>query len=144
MWRRKKLIVIAILAAVMLAGTISGVALAADNGDSSKPEARYEAPLNRVCEIYQEKTGVAIDQVTLKDAFAQVRSERQARALEDYLKSLVEQDKITQQQADDYLEWWQERPDVPAGFGFGGRGGFRGMGGPRGMRGFSWPCAPTE
>jgi len=144
MWRKKKLIAIAVLAAVMLAGTIGGVALAADNGDDSEPEAKYETLLNRVCEIYQEKTGVAIDQVALKDAFTQTQSEMQTGALENYLQSLVEQDKITQEQADDYLEWWQVRPDIPARFGFGGRGGVRGMGGPRGMRGFSWPCAPTE
>jgi len=144
MWRSKKFIIVAVLAAVMLVGTISGVVVAADNGDDSEPEARYEALLNRVCEIYQEKTGVTIDQEALKDAFAQAQSEMQTEALGNYLQSLVEQDKITQEQADDYLEWWQGRPDVPARFGFGDRGGFRGMGGPRGMRSFGWPCAPTE
>ena len=144
MWRKKKLIAIAVLAAVMLAGTIGGVALAADNGDDSEPEAKYEALLNRVCEIYQEKAGVTIDQEALKNAFAQAQSETQNEALETWLQSLVEQEKITQAQADDYLGWWQVRPDVPAEFGFGGRGGFRGMGGPRGMHSFGWPCAPTE
>ena len=144
MWRSKKLSIAAVLAAVMLAGSIGGVVLAADNGDDSEPEAKYEALLDRLCEIYQEKTGVAIDQVAFKDAFAQAQSEMQTEALENYLQSLVEQDKITQEQADDYLEWWQGKPDVPARFGFGGRGGFRGMSGPREMRGFGWPCAPTE
>ena len=144
MWRKKKLIAIAVLAAVMLAATIGGVVLAADNGDDSEPEAKYETLLNRVCEIYQEKTGVAIDQEALTDAFAQVQGEMRTEALENYLQSLVEQDKITQAQADEYLDWWQAKPDVSFGFGFGGRGGFRGMGGPRGMRSFGWPCAPTK
>ena len=144
MWRSKKLIIVAVLAALMLAGTIGGVALAADNGDDSEPEARYEALLNRVCEIYQEKTGVAIDQEALKDAFAQTQSEMQTEALETWLQSLVEEGEITQAQADEYLDWWQVKPDVSFGFGFGGRGGFRGMGGPRGMRGFGWPCAPQN
>ena len=144
MWRSKKLIIVAVLAALMLAGTIGGVALAADNGDDSEPEARYEALLNRVCEIYQEKTGVAIDQEALKDAFAQTQSEMQTEALETWLQSLVEEGEITQAQADEYLDWWQAKPDVSFGFGFGGRGGFRGMGGPRGMRGFGWPCAPQN
>ena len=144
MWRSKKFIVVAVLAAVMLVGTISGVVVAADNGDDSEPEARHEALLNRVCEIYQEKTGVTIDQEALKDAFAQAQSEMQTEALENYLQSLVEQDRITQAQADEYLDWWQAKPDVSFGFGFGGRGGFRGMGGPRGMRSFGWPCALTE
>ena len=137
MWRKKKLIAIAVLAAVMLAATISGVVLATDNSDDSEPEAKYETLLNRVCEIYQEKTGVAIDQVALKDAFTQTQSEMQTSALENYLQSLVEQDKITQEQPDDYLKWWQVRPDVPARIGFGGRGGFRGMAGPHRMRSFS-------
>ena len=144
MWRSKKLIIVAVLTAVMLAGTIGGVALAADNGDDSEPEAKYEALLTRVCEIYQEKTGVAIDQEALKDAFTQAQSGMRFEALENYLQSLVEQDKITQEQADDYLGWWQGRPDVPAEFGFGGRGGFRGMDRPHRMHSFGWPYAPTE
>ncbi len=144
MRRKKKLIAIAILAATMLIGSISGIALAADNGDDSEPEAKYETLLNRTSKIYQEKTGVAIDQEVLKDAFAQAQSEMQTEAVGNYLQSLVEQDKMTQEEADGYLEWWQARPDVTAGFSFGGRGGFRGMGGPRGMRGFGWPCTPTE
>lgn len=82
MWRSKKFIIVAVLAAVMLVGTISGVVIAADNGDDSEPEAKYEALLDRVCEIYQEKTGVTINQQALKDAFAQAQSEMQTEALE--------------------------------------------------------------
>jgi len=141
MWRSKKLIIVAVLAAVMMAGTIGGVVLATNNGDDSEPEARYEALLNRVCEIYQEKTGVTIDQEALKDAFAQAQSEMQTEALETWLQSLVEEGEISQAQADEYLDWWQAKPDVSFGFGFGGRGGFRGMGG---MRGFGWPCVPQN
>jgi len=139
MWRSKKFIVVAVLAAVILSGTIGGVVLAT-NGDEIEPEAL----LDRVCEIYQENTGVAIDQEALKDAFAQAQSEMQIEALETRLQSLVEEGEITQAQADEYLDWWQAKPDVSFGFGFGGRGGFRGMGGPRGMHSFGWPCAPTE
>ena len=136
MWRSKKLIIVAVLTAMMLTGIIGGVALAADNGDDSEPEAKYEALLDRVCEIYQENTGVTIDQEALKDAFAQAQSEMQTEALETWLQSLVEEGEITQAQADEYLDWWQAKPDVSFGFGFGGRGGFRGMSGPRGMRSF--------
>lgn len=144
MWRSKKFIIVAVLATVMLVGTISGVVVAADNGDDSEPEARYEALLNRVYEIYQEKTGVTIDQEALKDAFAQAQSEMQTEALETWLQSLVEEGKLTQDEADQYLNWWQAKPDVSFGFGFSGRGGFRGMGGMRGIRGFGQPCTPTE
>ena len=146
MWRSKKLIIAAVLAAVMLAGGIGGVVLATDNGDDSEPDAKYEALLNRVGEIYQQNTGVALDQEALKDAFAQAQSEMQAEALETWIQSLVEEGKITQEQADEDLAWWQAKPDgtFGFGFGFGGRGGFRGMGGPRRMHSFGWHTPPQN
>ena len=82
MWRRKKLIIVAVLAAVMLVGSIGGVILAADNGDDSQPEARYGALWDRVSEIYEQKTGVALDQEALKAAFAEARSEMQGEQLD--------------------------------------------------------------
>lgn len=114
MWRSKKFIVIA-LAAVLLVGSTVGVVLAADNADedTSPPEAQQAALLDRVCEIYEENTGVAIDPQELKDAFAQARSEMWDKALHSRLQKLVKQGKITQEQADQYEEWWQSRPDVP-------------------------------
>ena len=142
MWRGKKVMVIA-LAAILLVGSSVGVVLADDNGDEagSPPEARHWALLDRVCEIYEENTGTTIDQQALQDAFAQARSEIQAEAMQNRLANLVEQGRIIQDEADQYLEWWQSRPDVSVGFGFRGRGGFRGMGGPLGWGG---PGAPTE
>ncbi|MFC1949431.1 hypothetical protein ACFLW0_04605 [Chloroflexota bacterium] len=110
MWRSKKLFIAAILAAVTLAGSIGGAVLASDNEDDSQPEAECEDMLNRVCEIYEEKTGVAIDPEILKDSFAQVTSEKQMEALEAWLETLVEEGVITQEQADQYQEWMQWRP----------------------------------
>jgi len=142
MWRSKKFIVIAVLAAVVLAGSIGGIVLAADNGDASQPGAKHGALLDRVFEIYEQKTGVAIDQEALKDAFAQARSEMQAAAMEARLAKMVENGVIDETQAEELQEWWQSRPDdVPFGPGLRGPGGFRGMGG---MRGFGGPCAPIE
>jgi hypothetical protein len=141
MWRSKKFIIIAVLTTVILAGSIGGVVLAADSGDDSQPEARYESLLDRVCEIYQEKTGVTIDQEVLKDAFAQAQGEMRVAVMENRLQYLVEEGKITQEQADELQEWLEARPDIPAGFGFKGHGGFHGMGG---HRGFGGTCAPAE
>ena len=142
MWRRKKFIAI-VLATMLLVGGTVGVVLAVDNGDEDRslPEARPEALLDRVCVIYQENTGNAIDPQQLNDAFAQAQSEMQAEVMQNRLQNLVEQGEITQEQADQYLEWWQSRPDVPIGFGFRGHGGFRAMGGPHGWGG---PCPRTE
>ena len=142
MWRSKKFILITVLAAVVLAGSIGGIVLAADNGDASQPGAKYGALLDRVFEIYEQKTGIAIDQEALKDAFAQARNEMQAAAMEARLAKMVENGVIDETQAEELQEWWQSRPDdVPFGPGLRGPGGFRGMGG---MRGFGGPCAPIE
>lgn len=129
MWRSKKVIVGAVLAVVLLFGSLGGVALA-NNGDDSAPKARFGELLDRVSEIYQEKTGANLDQEALKDAFAQARNEMQKEATQNRLKSMVEQGMITQEQADEFLQWQQSRPDVPFGFGFKGHGGPRGFPGP--------------
>ena len=152
MWRSKKLITVAVLAAVVLAGSIGGVVLAADNGDDSQPEAKCGALLDRVCEIYEEATGVTIDQEALKDAFTQARSELHPEGMpkcgdvtpEDMssrLDTLLAEGNITQEQYDKMKARIESMPDEMPGFGFRGHGGFRGMGG---MRGFGGPCASAE
>jgi hypothetical protein len=130
MKRSKKFVLVTTLAAVVLVGSITGVALA-QNGDDSQPEAGPELLLGRVCEIYQQNTGVAIDSEALKDAFAQAKSEMRAKALQNRLQSLVDEGKITQGEADQWTEWWQSKPDVPVKFGFRGRCGPLGEGGLR-------------
>ena len=140
MWRSKKFI-IAVSVAVLLAGSIGGVVLATDNGNDSQPEARHGQFMDRVCAIYEQNTGIAIDQEALKEAFAQAASEMRAEAMQnrpeigpeamqDRLQKLVDEGKITQEQIDALQEWWDSRPDVTFGFGPPGHGKFRGMGGP--------------
>ena len=133
MWRSKRFIIVAVLAAVILTGGIGGVVLAADNGEDSQPEARHEAMLDRVCEIYEANTGTAIDSQALSGAFAQARSEMQTERMDSRLQKAIEEGKITQEQADQFKEWCQSRPDVPFKSGFGGRGGHRMGGGPHPM-----------
>ena len=129
MFRKRKLIVIAALAAALLAGTIGGVALALTaTGDSTTPAERIAALLDRVSQIYQEKTGVALDKEALTSAFDQAQSEMQTEALKTRLQALVDEGKLTQDQADQYLKWWQSKPAGLPGDGVFGRGGFRGMG----------------
>ena len=89
MWRSKKFVVFALLAAVLLVGSISGIAFAqTGNGDDSQPEVRCGALLDKVCEIYEQKTGVGIEQEVLKEG------------------------KISPDQADQYKAWLQARPDT--------------------------------
>ena len=114
MKRSKKFIIIAVTVAAVLAGTLSGVAFAqTENGDDGQPETKWGALLDRVLDIYEEKTGVAIDQEALKDSFVQARSEMRDEALRNRLQNLVDQGQITQEEADEYLEWGQARPDIP-------------------------------
>ena len=130
MWRNKKLILLATLAAVLLLGTLGGVVLAQDDtGNETQVEDRCGVLLDKITTIYEANTGVAIDQEQLKEAFTQARSEMAAEALQNRLADAVEQGMLTQEEADKYLEWWQAKPDVHLGGpglrGFGG-GGFHG------------------
>jgi len=64
MWKSKKFILIAVLTAVVVGGTIGGIALAhTGNGDDSQPKTL----MTRVAEI------LGIDQQKLEDAFAHAR-----------------------------------------------------------------------
>jgi hypothetical protein len=140
MWRSKKLIIIAVLAAVVLVGSIGGVALAQTGDEDNSSQAQQEALLEKVCTIYEENTGTTIDAQALQEAFSQAQSEMQDEAMDTYLQSLVDEGKITQEQADQYKAWLEARPDVPIlgmdgggmPHGFGGPGGgFPGGGGPQ-------------
>ena len=152
MRKSKKLIFAAVLVAVMIAGSLGGIAYAADNGDEAQAESRLESMQTRVSELYQEKTGTVLDWDALKESLAQAAGEAKTDALINHLQNLVTEGKITQEQADEYLEWHQARPDVQIGPGPGGmdgKRGPRGMGGMQGlgskmmMRGFGGPGAPA-
>ena len=112
MWRSKKFIIIGTLIAVAVVVSTTGAVLANEDEIENQPEAQYDALLERVCEIYEENTGVAIDCNELKGAFAQAASESQDAALQNYLDRLVDEDIIAQEEADQYMEWWQQQPDI--------------------------------
>jgi hypothetical protein len=135
MWSTKKFIIVLALAAVLAIVSVGGVVLAQGNGDedANQPEARQAALLERVCEIYEANTGTAINAEELQKAFAEAQSEMREEALQNYLQNLVDNGKITQEQADQWNSWWQSRPeDLPLGPGLGDRGMQRGFGGPGG------------
>ncbi len=106
MWRSKKLIIVAILTAVVLVGIIGGIALAQENGEDNGDNSQPQTLLARVAAI------LGIDQQELEDAFTQAKSEMRDEALDSYLQNLVDQGKITQEEADQYKAWWQAKPDM--------------------------------
>jgi uncharacterized membrane protein len=120
MMHRKKAVVIgAILVAVLLAGTISGITLIQTSDTASNSGTSL---LARVASI------LGIDQQKVEDAFAQAQKEIESEALDARLKTLLEEGTITQNQADQYKSW-QAMLDMPAGIELnGGRGGFGGGG----------------
>jgi len=108
MWRNRKIIVAVLVGALLVTGLIGGVALAQDNAGGTPANTNDSQPklLERVAEI------LGIDQQQLEDAFAQARTERQDAALQNYLDKLVAEDKITQDEADEYWTWWHSKPDM--------------------------------
>lgn len=104
MWRRKKFVIVALLSAVVLVGSIGGVVFAQTGGsDNTTADKTLVA---RVAAI------LGIDQQRVQDAVTQARTEMQNEALDNYLKNLVEQGKITQAQADQYKVWVKSKPDM--------------------------------
>ena len=102
MWRSKKFIIAVVLALLTVVGGTSAAVLAASNGDDNQPKTL----LARVAEI------LGIDQQKVEDAFAQAQSEMQDEALDNYLQNLIDEGKITQEEADQYKTWWQSKPDM--------------------------------
>ena len=105
---RKRWILIPVaLVAMALAVATAGVALAhEDNGDSKSGNFT-----SRVAEILGQ------DEAEVEDAMKQAWQELRDEAMQSKLGGLVEEGRITQEQADEYLEWYQSRPETLAGFG---------------------------
>lgn len=104
MWRSKKFIIVAVIAAVVLVASIGGVALAqTGSGDNSQ----HKTLTDRVVAILVAK-GVNITSAQLDEAFNQARSEER----DEFLQNLVTESKITQAQADQYKAWLNSRPDM--------------------------------
>ncbi|MFC2056882.1 hypothetical protein ACFLTO_04885 [Chloroflexota bacterium] len=103
MWQRKRIIIIGLLATVLLVGSVGGVALAqAENGEDSQPKTL----LTRVA----EKLGIG--QQELEDAFAEAKSEMRDEALDSYLQKLIDEGKITEEEAVQYKAWLEAKPDT--------------------------------
>jgi hypothetical protein len=144
---RKKWFVVPALA-LALVGIVGGAALAQvedSNGDS---------PVKSLIARVAEKLG--LEEATVQDAFDESRSEIRDEMIDRKLDKLIENGTLTQEEADDYGSWLDDRPDTGPAFGafggpgrhhrgkiFGGPGGFgdhRAFGGNGG-----WPApAPTS
>ncbi len=105
MWKDPKFIVIAGLLVVLIAavGTLGGLALTRQNDDDQSRTIKVVLP---------ENTANILENQHLSAA------ELMDKALDNYLDKLVEEDKITQEEADQFQAWWESRPDIPGIFRF--------------------------
>jgi len=106
---KKKTGIISIIAvAALLISTIVGIAVYADDGDSSTKNPQ-SALMAKVAEI------LGVDQDDLENAFTQAREELRDEAVQDRLDKLVENGVLTEEEAQEYADWLDERPeDLPA------------------------------
>jgi hypothetical protein len=144
--RKRKWLIPVVLSIVVIGGITGGVMVAADDSSGTVDQQsqladRHQELLDRACAIYEENTGTAIDSEQFKAALGRAQGELQEEALESRLDKLVENGKMTQDEADSYLEWWQSRPDIQVPLpGIGGPGHRGGMMGGNGFGPWGGPC----
>ena len=92
------------LVAVALAFVITGGAAVAQSGDSDS-----DSTVGKFAERVASILGLEASQV--QDAMEQASTELKDERVQSKLDSLVEDGTITQEQADEYKTWWDERPD---------------------------------
>jgi len=106
---KKMKVLISVLAAILLLA-IGGTAMVMaqeEPEEESTPlalEAEASGLLARVAGILE------IDEEDLVNAFEQARQEIQEEAFINRLNQAVEEGRITQQEADEIGEWWEQRP----------------------------------
>lgn len=137
---RKRWMITSFLVGLLTVGVAGGAVLANEHEDGS-PITGFAA---RVAGI------LGIDQAQVEEAFQQALKEMADERLQAKLEAQVEAGRITQEQADEYIEWYQSRPDDGIGIGqgsrFGGHGFFkrgRGFRGGFGHHGDVRPAAPA-
>ncbi len=94
---------VAVAVGVLALGIVGGTALAQSGDSEDKPQ--IEPFPSRVATILE------LDEETVQNAFQQARIEMRTDVLMRRLDRQVEQGRITQEQADEYLEWYEARPE---------------------------------
>jgi hypothetical protein len=135
-FKKSRLIIIGVVAAVivLVAGVIGVVVVSAQSPSPSPSATSKTAPgksfTDRVAGI------LGVDPAKVEAAFTQAEKDMANEAMKARLDVAVNAGKMTQDQADKYLQWWNSRPNVQLGpdskmgpmmGGQGPRGGFHGM-----------------
>ena len=137
---KRQWIVVTLLVGALALGITGGTVLAQEDGAGGD---------SQVGSFVSQVAGIlGLDETQVKDAFQQARGELQDEAIQRKLDLMVERGRLTQEQADEYLEWYLSRPEgLPTIFphrGSGGHAFHRGMmGGGHGWYGEVSPPTPT-
>ncbi len=138
---RRRWFFVPLLVGALVLGTVGGMVLAQEAGSGTG-----KTFAGRVAAI------LGLDEAKVRGAMDQAAREMQDEGLKAKLDRMVSAGKITQAQADDYLKWYQSRPDsLSPGMPFGGfrgghmRGGrgWHGMGGRMGAPQAASPITPV-
>ena len=126
---KRRWVVIGLVVGLLAMAVTTGAVLSY-TGDGDSP---YGTFASRVAAI------LGVDQAQVQDALDQAAREIQDEAIQNKLNRLVESGRLTQEQADEYLEWYLARPEsglhgrfLPGlrGWGFFGGPRFHGHGHP--------------
>jgi len=101
----KVLISVLLVALLLTVGATATVMAEGEEETAPPPEAGTNGLLERVAGI------LGIDEEDLSNAFGQARQEMCEDAFTSHINQAVEEGLITQEQADEILEWWLQRPD---------------------------------
>ena len=100
---RKRWFFVTLLVGVLALGITGGTVLAQENGvGGDSPLGKFTS---RVANI------LGLDEAQVQDALDQAAREIRDESLQLKLDHMVESGRLTQEQADAYLEWYQSRPD---------------------------------
>ena len=135
---KKVKILVSVLVAVALL-TVGGAAtVMAEETTPPAPEPEARGLLGRVAEIL----GIPSDNLT--SAFKQARQEIREKASIRYLEKALKKERITEDDYDEIIAWWETRPEVldslfPCSFGASALGSRHMWGGHRGWHGMRPP-----
>lgn len=156
---KRKLIILPVAATMIVVGIFTAGAVMAQGNDTNGTDTTpaVQSFASRVASI------LGLDETTVQNAMDQAHKDMQDEAMKAKLDAMVEQGRLTQEQADSYYQWYQDRPEglqgfggpgmgfdgyghgmrgEGPGFGFGRRG--HGMWGPEGMFGAPQGTAPSQ
>ncbi len=102
---RKMKTLVAVMVAVLVL-TAGSAALVMAQEEEPPPTPETNGLLSKVAEI------LGIPQEDLSNAFQQARQELKQDAFQQFLNKAIEEGRINQEEADEYLEWWEQRPEA--------------------------------